>query len=239
MKSIWWQTWLLKLDMLAGVTIKYGVEVMNSLSCFFPVSNFHFVVVRSISSEWRTRAFLMFGLIEMGGWGVGGGGVGKMISSRNDIALQAETPHQCVCGNHTLIIWIFKSLKMWSWPYVLQVADIKCLIALTTNFQMYALKTLRIPLQGKHSPSAAAHKNSYGLTRYVCSFHEGDVYRKKACNQFGLSWMCWGNMFLSPLQLLELLARPNPVDHVTKEQQPNANRNFIFGWHVWPTKDKF
>jgi hypothetical protein len=51
--------------------------------------------------------------------------------------------------------------------------------------------------------------------------------------------MCWGNMFLSPLQLLELLARPNPVDHVTKEQQPNANRNFIFGWHVWPTKDKF
>ncbi len=180
--------------------------------------------------------------IDWNGWvrcgGGGGGAPKKMISSRNDIALQAETPHQCVCGNHTLIIWIFKSLKMWSWPCVLHVADIKRLIALTTDFQMYALKTLRIPLQGKHSPSAVAHKNSYGLTRYVCSFHEGDVYRKKACNQFGLSWMCWGNLFLSPLQLLELLARPNPVDHVTKEQQPNANRNFIFGWHVWPTEDK-
>jgi len=50
------------------------------------------------------------------------------------------------------------------------------------DFQMYALKTLWIPLQGKHS-----HKNSSGLTRYVCSFHKGDVYRKKACNQFGLS----------------------------------------------------
>jgi hypothetical protein len=36
--------------------------------------------------------------------GGGGGGGGKMISSGNDIALQAETPHQCVCGNHTLII---------------------------------------------------------------------------------------------------------------------------------------
>jgi hypothetical protein len=28
---------------------------------------------------------------------------------------------------------------------------------------------------------------------------------------------------------LELLARPNPVDHVTEEQQPNADRNFISG----------
>jgi hypothetical protein len=50
--------------------------------------------------------------------------------------------------------------------YGVEVADIKRLNALTTDFQMYALKTLRIPLQGKHSPSAAAHKNSSGLTRY-------------------------------------------------------------------------
>jgi LysM repeat protein len=49
--------------------------------------------------------------------------------------------------------------------YGVEVADIKRLNALTTDFQMYALKTLRIPLQGKHSPSAAAHKNSSGLTR--------------------------------------------------------------------------
>ncbi|CAM6013104.1 unnamed protein product [Sphagnum balticum] len=49
--------------------------------------------------------------------------------------------------------------------YGVEVADIKRLNALTTDFQMYALKTLRIPLQGKHSPSAAAHKNSSALTR--------------------------------------------------------------------------
>ncbi|KAH8935256.1 hypothetical protein BDL97_17G019800 [Sphagnum fallax] len=53
--------------------------------------------------------------------------------------------------------------------YGVEVADIKRLNALTTDFQMYALKTLRIPLQGKHSPSAAAHKNSSGLTRYASS----------------------------------------------------------------------
>jgi hypothetical protein len=47
--------------------------------------------------------------------------------------------------------------------------------------------------------------------------------------------MCWGDLFLSRLQLLELLARPNPVDHVTEEQQPNADRNFISGW---PIEDK-
>ncbi|CAK9278649.1 unnamed protein product [Sphagnum jensenii] len=53
--------------------------------------------------------------------------------------------------------------------YGVEVIDIKRLIALTTDFQMYALKTLWIPLQGKHSPSTAAHKNSYGFTRYVSS----------------------------------------------------------------------
>ncbi|CAK9208777.1 unnamed protein product [Sphagnum troendelagicum] len=53
--------------------------------------------------------------------------------------------------------------------YGVEVADIKRLNALTTDYQMYALKTLRIPLQGKHSPSAAAHKNSSGLTRYGSS----------------------------------------------------------------------
>jgi hypothetical protein len=45
---------------------------------------------------------------------------------------------------------------------------IKRLIALTTDFQMYALKTLRIPLQGKHSPSAAAH---ISLVLSACGGH--------------------------------------------------------------------
>ncbi len=73
----------------------------NELSLmFFPVSNFHFVVVRSISSRWRTRAFLMFGLIEMGGWGVGGGG------GKNDIFMKW----------HCIASWNPPSMCVWK-PY--------------------------------------------------------------------------------------------------------------------------
>lgn len=38
---------------------------------------------------------------------------------------------------------------------LMQVGDIKRLNGLTTDLQMFALKTLRIPLPGRHPPSAA------------------------------------------------------------------------------------
>lgn len=38
---------------------------------------------------------------------------------------------------------------------LVQVADVKRLNGLTTDLQMFALKTLRIPLPGRHPPSAA------------------------------------------------------------------------------------
>ncbi len=49
--------------------------------------------------------------------------------------------------------------------HVGQVADIKRLNSLTTDLQMFALKTLRIPLPGRHSPSATHTSLTSSLTR--------------------------------------------------------------------------
>ncbi len=148
--------------------------------------------MRSISSEWRTKTFLIFGLTKMGGWRCQGGGKDDILRKWHCIA-SWNPPSMCVWKPYfdNLSIQVLEDVVM-----TLCFAGCRYQVLNCTNhwFPDYALKTLWIPLQGKHSPSVAAHKNSFGLTRYVCSFHEGDVYRKKTC----LSWMCWGDLFLSP-----------------------------------------
>jgi hypothetical protein len=49
--------------------------------------------------------------------------------------------------------------------HVGQVADIKRMNSLTTDLQMFALKTLRIPLPSRHSPSATHTSSTSSLTR--------------------------------------------------------------------------
>lgn len=53
--------------------------------------------------------------------------------------------------------------------YGVEVADIKRLNSLTTDLQMFALKTLRIPLPGRHSPSATHTSSTSSLTRHTSS----------------------------------------------------------------------
>jgi hypothetical protein len=200
----------------------------------FPISNFNFVVVTSISSEWKTRAFLIFGLIKMGGWSEGGGGKDDILRKWHCIASWTP-PSMCVWKPYfdNLSIQVLEDVVM-----TLCFACCRYQVLDCTNhwFPDVCTQNITNTSSRKTFPfSCCPQKLIWSYT--VCiSFHKGNVYRKKTCNQFGLSWMCWGDLFLSPLQLL---ARPNPIEHVIEEQQPNANRIFIYGWHVWSIEDKF
>jgi hypothetical protein len=54
----------------------------------------------------------------------------------------------------------FGSIRFDSVGWLVQVADVKRANGLTTDLQMFAHKTLRVPLHGRHPPAASAPSSS-------------------------------------------------------------------------------
>ncbi|KAG8092034.1 hypothetical protein GUJ93_ZPchr0012g21877 [Zizania palustris] len=72
------------------------------------------------------------------------------------------TPPMSSCGQYMLHrVGKFDTLAGIAIKYGVEVADIKRLNGLSTDLQMFAHKSLRIPLQGKHSPSSYQQNASY------------------------------------------------------------------------------
>ncbi|KAF0932851.1 hypothetical protein E2562_012175 [Oryza meyeriana var. granulata] len=88
-----------------------------------------------------------------GGDGVVGGGAGSVVV---EVEQSPSPPPMSSCGRYILHrVCRFDTLAGVAIKYGVEVADVKRVNGLTTDLQMFAHKTLRIPLPGRHPPAAA------------------------------------------------------------------------------------
>ncbi|XP_006650965.1 uncharacterized protein LOC102710288 [Oryza brachyantha] len=89
----------------------------------------------------------------------GGGDAGSVLF---EVEQSASPPPMSSCGRYILHrVCRFDTLAGVAIKYGVEVADVKRVNGLTTDLQMFAHKTLRIPLPGRHPPAAAASAPSH------------------------------------------------------------------------------
>uniref|UniRef100_A0A0D9VNH8 LysM domain-containing protein n=1 Tax=Leersia perrieri TaxID=77586 RepID=A0A0D9VNH8_9ORYZ len=80
-----------------------------------------------------------------------GGGDGSVVTT---VEVEQSPPPMSSCGRYILHrVCRFDTLAGVAIKYGLEVADVKRVNGLTTDLQMFAHKTLRIPLPGRHPPA--------------------------------------------------------------------------------------
>ncbi|KAM0889287.1 hypothetical protein ACQ4PT_027843 [Festuca glaucescens] len=85
---------------------------------------------------------------------VGGGAVAVMAMDE-EVEQSASPPPMSSCGRYILHrVCRFDTLAGVAIKYGVEVADVKRVNGLTADLQMFAHKTLRIPLPGRHPPAA-------------------------------------------------------------------------------------
>ncbi|KAL6649056.1 hypothetical protein ACP70R_013280 [Stipagrostis hirtigluma subsp. patula] len=91
----------------------------------------------------------------------GGGGRDAAGAETLEVEQLPSPPPMSSCGRYILHrVCRFDTLAGVAIKYGVEVADVRRVNGLTTDLQMFAHKTLRIPLPGRHPPAAAAPPSS-------------------------------------------------------------------------------
>uniref|UniRef100_A0A0D3FCU4 LysM domain-containing protein n=1 Tax=Oryza barthii TaxID=65489 RepID=A0A0D3FCU4_9ORYZ len=100
--------------------------------------------------------------------GAGGGGAGTAVVEvevEHPHSLSLSPPPMSSCGRYILHrVCRFDTLAGVAIKYGVEVADVKRVNGLSTDLQMFAHKTLRIPLPGRHPPAATATATATATT---------------------------------------------------------------------------